>query len=89
LTLRRRGLAFPFYFNLLLRFLTIFIKEILKTIYFIYFCAKTLKLRSKEKDLNKGQGTKVIVLDLKTSKFNKYLSIAEAARALNTYPKAI
>jgi hypothetical protein len=71
----------------------IFIKEIFKTIYFIYVCAKsyktTLKTNFKETGHNKGQGISVIVLDLKTNKFVKYVSIAEAARALNTHTKTI
>jgi hypothetical protein len=71
----------------------IFIKKVLKNIYFICIYAKsyktTLKTKFKETGHNRGQGISVIVLDLKTNKFTKYVSIAEAARALNTYPKAI
>lgn len=36
-----------------------------------------------------GLGTPVVVMDLKLNNSTSYVSIAEAARSLNTYPKAI
>ena len=36
-----------------------------------------------------GFGIPVIILDLKTNISSEYISIAEAARSLDTYPKAI
>jgi hypothetical protein len=36
-----------------------------------------------------GFGTSVIVLDLKNNVSSEYISIADAARYLDTYPKAI
>jgi len=80
------------YFYILLRFLIFLIKEKLKNYFNSFLCAKShktiLKTYLKEKQL-KGRGINVIVLDLKTNKFNKYVSIAEAARALNTHTKTI
>lgn len=44
-------------------------------------------MQAREKQIKyKTQGISVIGLGLKTNKFIKYVSIAEAARALNTYP---
>lgn len=51
---------------------------------------KDFKILLKEKQTKaKVQGMPVIVLDLKTNKFHKYVSIAEAARALDTHSKTI
>ena len=74
-----------------MRFLILLIKGKLKN--YIFICVKLhtiIKTYLKEKQLKtKGQGISVIVLDLKTNKFTKYVSIAEAARALNTHTKTI
>jgi hypothetical protein len=37
----------------------------------------------------KGFGIPVVVIDSKTNISSEYISIAKAARSLNTYPKAI
>jgi hypothetical protein len=51
---------------------------------------KTLLTQEGKKPLKtKGRGINVIVLDLKTNKFFKYVSITEAAKALNTHTKTI
>ena len=49
------------------------------------------KMNNKDKKTKIGiaLGTPVIVFDTKTDKLSEYASISEAARALNTYPKAI
>ena len=95
LTFRRHRMIIFICIYILLRFLMFFIKEILNNFFYkVYFCAKSYKTTLKTylkgtPGKAKGQGINVIVLDLKTNKFNRYVSIAEAARALNTYPKTI
>lgn len=63
--------------------------ENIKTFLFKSFYNKKTNY-SKEKHIKtKEQSIPVIVLDLKTNKFIKCVSIAEAARSLNTHSKTI
>lgn len=47
-------------------------------------CSKETRAR-----IGAGRGTPIIVLDIKTKESLKYVSIAEAARSFNIYPKKI
>jgi hypothetical protein len=56
----------------------------------VYNREKRIKMKNREIGTKrKNFSISVVVLDLKTKQSYEYLSISEAARALNTHPKTI